>query len=77
MSAEFDQLSLEMIEEGLVDHLVLKHNASPDELLSIRDTMPPSDWVAFLVRSHLMIHTIEDTGEYHDENLHFKLKDLP
>lgn len=75
MSKGFDQLPVDMIEEALIDHLVLCHNASPDELLSIRDKMDVGDWMTFLIRSHMMIHKIEETGEYQDENFHFKLKD--
>lgn len=57
----------EWMAEALMDHLVLVHDASPDNLLRIQDNLPEDLWLGFLVRGHYILHkmdTYEDAYEF-------------
>ncbi len=71
-----DYLSTDLVEECLVDHFVLAHNVSPDELYAMKLNVVPEEWVNFLVRAHYILHMIEKHGEYHDDQFDFKASDL-
>lgn len=76
MDEEQDFLPTSLVEECLVDHFVLAHNVSPDELFDMKKSVETDEWVNFLVRSHYILHMIERHGEYHDDQFHFKASDF-
>lgn len=61
------------MEEGLFDHLVIAHNIHPDLLAELRESIPRDhDWLRVLVRSHYILHKLDENGEYEDEHVHYK-----
>ena len=61
------------IEEGLFDHLVITHDIHPDLLAELREGIPDdSKWLRVLVRSHFILHKLDENGEYQDEHVHYK-----
>ena len=59
------------IEEGLFDHLVVGHGTHPDKLQEIKESVPEEFWLSILIRSHFILHKVDENGEYHDEYFHY------
>lgn len=68
-----DFVPSEWMEECLFDHLVIGHNIHPDLLAELREGLPrDQDWLRVLVRSHFILHKLDQDGEYQDEHVHYK-----
>lgn len=64
---ELETVPVEWMPEALLDHLVLVHNASPDNLMRIREDLPEELWLGFLVRGHYILHKLDTDYETANE----------
>lgn len=60
---ELKTVPVDWVAEALMDHLVLTHDASPDNLLRIKDNLPEELWMGFLIRGHYILHKLDTDYE--------------
>lgn len=69
------QIPLEDIVEELIGHMIEQHDVKPEQMSKMLSMVEPEDLVGFVVKTHLILHSIERYGEYHDNQFDFIAKD--
>lgn len=69
------QIPVEMIVEELVQHLFEQHGVPPEKLSLMLSMVDPDELAGFIVKTHLILHSVEKYGEYKDSQFHFTTKD--
>lgn len=68
-------ISIEDIVEELVGHMIEQHRVLPEQMSKMLSMVEPEDLVGFVVKTHLILHSIEKHGEYQDDQFRFISKD--
>lgn len=68
-------IPVESIVEELIEHLFEQHNVPPEKLSVMLSMVEPEDLVGFIVKTHLILHSVERFGEYKDSQFHFVTKE--
>ena len=72
MSEDSINVPISWIAREMRNHLIDGHKTNPEHLDRLKEAISDDEWVNFLVKSHYILHRINDFGEYEDGQFHFK-----